>query len=71
MCYATSCWARMDKIFYAARCEDHINDFDDVAIYAEFDKAMPDRHMHPEEICRDEAVKVWEEWRPLSDRTRY
>lgn len=71
MCYAASYWARIDKIFYAARCEDYVDDFDDVAIYGEFATRPPDRAMQPEEVCRNEMLALWEEWRRIPDRARY
>jgi tRNA(Arg) A34 adenosine deaminase TadA len=71
MCYAASYWARIDKIFYAARCEDYVDDFDDVAIYGEFSIPLAGRTLKPEEVCRDEMLALWGEWRRIPDRARY
>ena len=71
LCYSAAYWARIDKIFYAARCEDYVDDFDDVAIYRDFELPIHQRKLKPEEICREEALKVWEEFRTIPDRARY
>jgi hypothetical protein len=52
-------------------CEDYVDDFDDVALYKDLELPMHDRKLKPEQICRDEALKVWEEWRKIPDRAQY
>jgi guanine deaminase len=71
LCYSASYWARIDKVFYAAACEDYVDDFDDVALYKDLELPMHDRKLKPEQICKDEALKVWEEWRKIPDRAQY
>lgn len=71
MCYAACYWARIEKVFYAALCEDYVNDFDDVAIYEDVTLPMQSRQLKPEEVCREEMLALWGEWRTIPDRARY
>jgi tRNA(Arg) A34 adenosine deaminase TadA len=71
MCYAASYWARIDKVFYAAGCDDYADVYDDAAIYKDLELPMHDRKLKPEELCRAEANLVWDEFRKLPDGARY
>lgn len=71
MCYAASFWARIDKVYYAAECDDYADLFDDSAMYQDLELPFHERKLKPEEICRAEANAVWDEFRKLPDGARY
>ncbi|MCE9563084.1 MAG: nucleoside deaminase [Planctomycetes bacterium] len=71
MCYAASFWARIDKVYYAAACEDYAEIFDDVVLYNDLELPFHDRKLKPEELCRAEANAVWDEFRKMPDGARY
>jgi guanine deaminase len=71
MCYAASYWARIEKVYYAAECDDYLDIFDDSAMYKDLELPFHDRKLKPEELCRAEANKVWDEFRALPDGARY
>lgn len=75
MCLATAYWAHLDQIYYAARIEDAIQygNFDDGHIYEEFAKPPTHRIIPCTEITalRPEAVKIWQAYFKLPDKTHY
>lgn len=71
MCYATSYWARIGKIYYAAAWSDYQDLFDDLAIGQDMKSPLNKRSIKVAQIMRPEAVAVWEEYRKLPDRERY
>jgi tRNA(Arg) A34 adenosine deaminase TadA len=71
MCYSAAYWARISKVFYAAACDDYADIFDDSVIYKDLELPFHDRKLKPEELCRAEAVAVWDEFRNLPDGARY
>ncbi|MEO8211335.1 MAG: nucleoside deaminase, partial [bacterium] len=64
MCLAAIHWARIDKIYHANTREDaaEIN-FDDHHIYNEVSKPIHERIIPMIQLLRDEAKKVFDEWR--------
>ena len=71
MCYATSYWARLSKVYYAAGWSDYDDIFDDSNINQDLQKPYPERLLAPEQILQKEALVVWDEFRQLSDGARY
>jgi tRNA(Arg) A34 adenosine deaminase TadA len=71
MCYAASYWARMDKVFYAAACDDYADIFDDSVMYKDILQPFDQWKLQPEELCRAEANAVWDEFRKMPDGARY
>jgi tRNA(Arg) A34 adenosine deaminase TadA len=72
MCLGAIYWARPDKVFYANTREDAANiGFDDDFIYTEINVEMSERKIPFEQISRDEALKVFNEWAQKSDKTEY
>jgi guanine deaminase len=71
MCYSTAYWARISKIYYAASWTDYADLFDDSNISQDMSKPYPRRKVALQQILRDEAQKVWQEFRKLPDRARY
>src|SRR6266516_2986730 len=67
MCYSTAYWARIGKIFYAASWTDYADLFDDSAISQDMAKPYSRRKVALQQINRDEAQKVWLEFRKLPD----
>jgi guanine deaminase len=71
MCYATAYWARLGKIYYAAAWTDYADLFDDLNINQDMERPYADRTVPVAQIMRDDAQKVWAEYRKMSDRIRY
>ena len=71
MCYSTSYWARVSKIWYAARWTDYDDIFSDKDISEDIKKPRAEQSLQPEELIREEAIKVWEEFRAMPDGARY
>ena len=72
MCLSAIYWARIDKIYYANTKEDaaEIN-FDDDFIYQEFKKERGNRTIPVEQIGREEAIKVFQDWAKKQDKIEY
>ena len=71
MCYSSSFWARIDKVFYAASYDDYKDIFDDDVLLKDILQPMTKWKLQPEEICRTEAQAVWDEFRKMPDGARY
>jgi guanine deaminase len=73
MCAAAAYWAGIERIFYAATCEDALEygDFDDSMIYGELKKPVGERSVPAQQIMREEAVEVWKKYKVKSDRVPY
>ncbi len=73
MCLATSYWANVDGIVYAATVEDarKYGNFDDDFIYAQFTKPAQDRSIPQQSMLRPEAVEVWKEYAARQDKVDY
>ena len=72
MCLSAIYWARIDKIYYANTRSDASNiGFDDGELYKELAKPMSDRTMPMEQLLRDEALSVFQEWQNKDDRIQY
>lgn len=73
MCAAAAYWAGIERIFYAATCEDALEygDFDDTMIYAELKKPATERSIPARQILQDEAVEVWKKYKAKPDKVHY
>ena len=72
LCLAAIYWAHLDRIHYAADCDDAAAaGFDDRAFYAEFAKPRADRCIPMDQALRAEARAVLREWAVKPDRIRY
>jgi tRNA(Arg) A34 adenosine deaminase TadA len=71
MCYAAASWARITKVYFAARWSDYADLFDDARLYADMTRPLPERQLAPEPLLREEALAVWAEFRALEDGARY
>lgn len=72
MCMGAIYWARPKKVYYANTREDAANiGFDDHAIYEELEKNINNRKMPMQNIGREDAIKMFEEWRAKPDKNCY
>jgi guanine deaminase len=72
LCLAAIYWSRMDRIFYAATCEDaSAAGFDDRHFYRELGKPASERSIPVEQALRDEALVTLQAWMRKEDRIPY
>lgn len=75
MCLATSLWARIDRIYFAANRDDAADaGFDDALFYRYFEGDAGDRAIMPvvqETLPPAQRVEPFTEWNTLSTRTEY
>jgi guanine deaminase len=72
MCLGAIYWARPEMVYYAATRDDAaVAGFDDDFIYTELDKPLGQRQMKMESMSRDEALKVFTNWKIKEDKTEY
>ena len=72
MCLGALYWARPAKIFFANHRADAANiGFDDSMIYEELSKPVVHRKIPMETVGREEALKVFREWKENGDPRLY
>ena len=72
MCLGAIYWARPARIFYACTREDAARiEFDDQFIYDEIEKTNEERHLPLVNFMREEALRVFENWKNKPDKTEY
>lgn len=72
MCLGAIYWARVSKIFYANSRKDAAQiGFDDEMIYSEFGVDLEERRIPLQVVGRDEALKVFDEWKNKEDKRPY
>jgi len=72
MCMAAIYWARPDKVYYANTKLDAAKiGFDDQFIYDELVLQYADRKIPVEQMLREHAISVFEEWEKKTDKIRY
>lgn len=72
MCLGAIYWARPKAIYYANNREDAAAvGFDDSMIYHEFGKPVEERIIPTISIQREEANKVFDDWKKLDKKTPY
>ena len=72
MCLSAIYWARIGKIYYANTKKDAAQiQFDDDFIYQEIPKPLNERKIPMQQIARDEALVVFQEWENKQDKVRY
>jgi len=75
MCLATSLWARIDKVYFAANRDDAADaGFDDAVFYRYFEGDAADRAIMPvasEQLPPAQRVAPFTEWNQNSARTEY
>lgn len=72
MCLGAIYWARPDRVFYANTKQDAaaIN-FDDAFIYAELELPMQRRGIPFDQLGREYAIRVFQEWVDKDDKRLY
>jgi tRNA(Arg) A34 adenosine deaminase TadA len=72
MCLAAIYWARFKTIYYANTRKDAAAiQFDDDLIYREVALPVSRRKIPMKQLMRDEALKVFAEWKSKPDKVRY
>jgi tRNA(Arg) A34 adenosine deaminase TadA len=72
MCLGAIYWARISVIYFAAtRIDAAWINFDDNYIYNELNKSFNERQIKTIQIRREEAMKVFEEWKQMEDKIQY
>jgi guanine deaminase len=72
LCLAAIYWARLDRVYRAAACDDAaVAGFDDRNFYDEFRKPAKLRSISMQNALRDEAVEVLKRWSDKQDKIRY
>jgi tRNA(Arg) A34 adenosine deaminase TadA len=72
MCLAAIYWSRLDRIYYAATCDDAAEaGFDDRNFYRELGKPAGERSIPMEQALRHEARVALKAWVNKEDRIRY
>ncbi len=72
MCLSAIYWARLEKIYYANTQHDAADiDFDDRFLYEQISLPKEARSLPAEPLLREEALRVFEEWRAKEDKTPY
>lgn len=72
MCLAAICWARIERIWFAATAGDAADiGFDDEALYRELRLPPSARRIPSGQLLREEALTVFREWRETADRVLY
>lgn len=72
MCLGAIYWAKIDTIYYAANREDAAKaGFIDDFIYKEFSLPPEKRNLANIQILKDEALKIFEDWKRKEDKILY
>lgn len=72
MCLGAIYWARPKAIYYAnSRADAAAAGFDDSMIYEECNRPPEDRRIRTVSIGREEAIKVFEDWKTMGSKTPY
>ena len=72
LCLAAIYWSRLNRIYYAATCDDAAAaGFDDRNFYRELAKPAGERLVPMKQALRDEACVVLNAWINKEDRIRY
>ena len=72
MCLAAIYWARIGKIFHAnTRRDAAAIGFDDDSIYREVARPVSRRKVPMKQMLRNEALRVFAEWKRKPDKVRY
>jgi len=72
LCLAAIYWARVDRVYFAASCQDAAAaGFDDQFFYDEIKKPARDRKLVMQQALRDEALVALKDWTRKEDRVDY
>ncbi len=72
MCLGAIYWARPDRVYYASTHADAAEvGFDDHFIYQELERPIAKRTLPMQQLLRDEAWVVFQEWNANPDKVEY
>lgn len=72
MCLAAIYWARIEKIYYGNTRQDAADiEFDDDFIYKEIPLAVEKRTIPMEQVGKEEAIKIFEQWQKKVNKVQY
>ena len=72
MCLSAIYWARPKAVYFGATKEDAASaGFDDAFIYHEVSLEPEERKIPMKNIGRNEAVKVFKQWKKKADKVEY
>jgi guanine deaminase len=72
MCLGAIYWARLDKMYYANTKSDAAAiGFDDQFIYEEIDLKLEERKLKSEQLLKEEAILVFEQWKASTQKIDY
>jgi guanine deaminase len=72
MCFAAICWARLDRIYYAATSKDATAaGFDDAPFYEQLTLPPGERSIQMVQDLRQEACEAFAAWMRRPDRVEY
>lgn len=72
LCLAAIYWSRLDRIYYAATCDDAAAaGFDDRNFYDELTKPLADRSIPMVQALRNDACAAFTVWAQKDDRIKY
>jgi tRNA(Arg) A34 adenosine deaminase TadA len=72
MCLGAAYWARVDRIVFAGtRADAALAGFDDEELYRELALPLASRRVPMEQLLRDQAVEVFDEWRRMPGKVIY
>lgn len=72
MCLSAIYWARLEKIYFANTQHDAADiDFDDRFLYEQVALPKEQRSLPAVPLLREEALKVFDEWRSKTDKIPY
>lgn len=72
LCLAAIYWSRLDRIYYAATCDDAAAaGFDDRQFYLELRKPAEERAISVQQALRDEALVALQAWIKKDNRISY
>lgn len=72
MCLAAVYWSRIKVIYYGnTRTDAQVAGFDDSLIYRELALPMGERSLSMQPFLRAEAIRTFEDWKLLPDKTEY
>jgi guanine deaminase len=72
MCLGAIYWARLDRIYYGATCEDAAKiNFDDYKFYEELGKPFESRSIPMIQVNRKDCIRVFDAWENNSAKIPY
>lgn len=72
LCLAAIYWSRLERIYYAATCDDAAEaGFDDRSFYCEIRKPAVERAIPMQQALREEALVALQTWMKKENRIRY